>query len=86
MKLQGTLLATALLLSACASDPGREDMTAVRPADRPECQLASSSSANALARGNTASMVRDPCHPDESIDLTPRPRDTIKPDFSGTHD
>lgn len=86
MKTKGIAIAATLLLSACASDHSRDDMATLRPADRPECQLASSSSADALARSNSASMVRDPCHPSESIDLTPRARDTIKPDFSGKHD
>lgn len=86
MKLQGISMAAALsLLSACASDHARDDATALRPADRPECQVASSSTASQLARAS-ASTLRDPCHPETSVEPGPRARDTIKPDFSGRHD
>jgi hypothetical protein len=85
MKLPLIALACGLMLSACASDASRYDAD-VRPADRTECQLASSSSAAALARSNASSMVRDPCHPDASIELSRDRQDTIKPDFSGKHD
>ena len=86
MKLQGTSLAAALLLlSACASHQARDDATALRPADRPECQVASSSAASQLAR-SSASPLRDPCHPEPSIEPGPRASQPIKPDFSGKHD
>ncbi|WP_139202790.1 hypothetical protein [Pseudoxanthomonas sp. GM95] len=81
-----TLIAVAcgLMLSACASDAYR-DGAEVRPADRPECQVASSTSADSLARSQAASMVRDPCHPEMPAGRSSR-QDTIKPDFSGKHD
>jgi hypothetical protein len=85
MKLPLIALACGLMLSACASDARRYDAE-VRPADRPECQVASSSSAEALARSNSGSMVRDPCHPNEALELSSRRQDPIKPDFSGKHD
>jgi len=74
-----------LLLSACASDPGRNEV-ALRPADRPECQVASSSSAEALARTRASDMVRDPCRPNDALEWSSDRQDTIKPDFSGKHD
>lgn len=87
MKLQGTSLAAALLLlSACASHQARDDAIALRPADRPECQVASSSAADTLARSSAGTMVRDPCHPEAWAEPGPRASQPIKPDFSGKHD
>jgi hypothetical protein len=86
MKLPLMTLACSLMLSACASDTHRYDAE-VRPADRPECQVASPSSAEALARSNASAMVRDPCRPNDALELsTGRRQDPIKPDFSGKHD
>lgn len=85
MKQQVLVLTAVLLLSACASDHGRHD-AALRPADRPECQVASSSSAEALARTRASAMVRDPCRPNDALEWSSGRQDTIKPDFSGKHD
>lgn len=86
MKLPLMALACSLMLSACAGDTHRYDAQ-VRPADRPECQVASSSSAQALARSNASAMVRDPCRPNDALELSPaRRQDSFKPDFSGKHD
>ncbi len=85
MKLQVLLLAGTLLLAACASGPSRNDAT-LRPAERPECQVASSSSAETLARSRSSAMVRDPCRPNDALEWSSGKQDTIKPDFSGKHD
>lgn len=86
MKLQILVLTGALLLSACASDPSRNNDAALRPADRPECQVASSSSSEALARSQSSAMVRDPCRPNDTLEWSSGKQDTIKPNFSGKHD
>lgn len=88
MKLHATLLAGVIaMLSACAGDGVRNEAT-LRPAERPECQVASSSSAATLARSDASAMVRDPCHPEQSLEWSAGrgTGDTIKPDFSGKHD
>ncbi len=78
--------AMAMGLAACASDPGRGGDTALRPADRPECQV--SSSTDGVPRGEAGSSASHTrCHPGESLEWSSgQGRDTIKPDFSGKKD
>ena len=72
-------------LAACAGDPWRDGDAGLRPADRPECQV--SSSTDGLPHdGAGSSASRERCNPGESLKWTPGQRDTIKPDFSGSRD
>lgn len=74
--------ALALALVGCASDSARLGDAQVRPGDRPECQV--SSSTDGIPRGDIHSAGHARCHPDESLKWSSGDRGgSIKPDFSG---
>jgi hypothetical protein len=77
------VVAIAAVLAGCASGL-REDAAFLRPADRPECQL--SSSTDRAPQGQVASLDHQRCHPGDQLEWSSGQRDTIKPDFSGKRD
>ncbi|HET6397535.1 MAG TPA: hypothetical protein VFF91_11920 [Pseudoxanthomonas sp.] len=73
------IAALAYVLAGCAGDPARLGDAQVRPADRPECLV--SSSTEGLPRGQASGASHERCHPGDRLEWSSERRDTIKPDF-----
>ena len=73
----------SVMLGGCAGGSTRDDAALVRPADRPECQVASANE-GMPGRLNTSDYQR--CHPGDSLEWSSERSDTIKPEFGGKRD
>ena len=83
--LAALVLGPTIALAGCAGDPARLGDAQVRPGDRPECQVSSSTDGIRDDAVHSASHAR--CHPDESLKWSSGDRGgSIKPDFSGGND
>jgi hypothetical protein len=76
------LLAAAL--GGCAGGPAGHDAAFVRPADRPECQVAAANERASQGQSDTLDYQR--CHPGDRLEWSSERRDTIKPEFGGKRD
>ena len=74
----------AALLAGCAGGPAGHDASFVRPAERPECQVASANERAGPGHIDTLDYQR--CHPGSQLEWSSERRDRIKPEFGGTRD